>query len=489
VIGGLLAFGCTCGLASALLSLLPLPELGIFRVWVFSVFGGFCGGYLAAAFAVEAKWRHCFYVVRNYLMLFPAVGALYLCLDIVFLTHQRFNVNLLKLYPQVLLAAATDWRVVGIAGASAVALVAGCTLERFVTGTARLLHPRLRWAYVTADGRRVAALGPWRHPLLALLWRVVGWLFVLTCWVPLVHGRDDNWFGRAGGVLTLLVLSRMCFVVASKCTARSARDVLAATREPPIVYLRSFRDDGRLSNPGVLETVGNVFLANTFLLLKRTVEQRLARIMSGFGPFVAIGKPGEELAETGAGRMYVSDDDWQTVVADLLGRRDTLAVLQAGETQGLRWELSRIGRDLKPGQVLLFLPFALWHRGRARERHYAAFRAWAGECLPVALPERIGNSCFVYFSPDRSWRPQVLTRRQQVPQHHPLRYVLEELQRDRAFWPGNAGLLLKVAVVLFVLPLFLCSTCIVGMLLNGAGAAANSAERAPPRQQAPAGPR
>ena len=129
-----------------------------------------------------------------------------------------------------------------------------------------------------------------------------------------------------------------------------------------------------------------------------TVEDRLARIMHRFGPFVAIGKPGEELPEMGAARMYVGDDDWQAVVSHLLNRPDTLAVLQAGETQGLRWELSRIGCDLKPDQVLLFLPFGLWSNRRRREKQYDAFRAWAEECLPVALPDRLDGSCFIYFT-------------------------------------------------------------------------------------------
>src|SRR5436305_1611609 len=35
------------------------------------------------------------------------------------------------------------------------------------------------------------------------------------------------------------------------------------------------------------------------------------------GPVIAIGRPGEELAEPGAARMYVGDDDWQVMVTDL----------------------------------------------------------------------------------------------------------------------------------------------------------------------------
>ena len=54
--------------------------------------------------------------------------------------------------------------------------------------------------------------------------------------------------------------------------------------------------------------------------MPRTPEEELAGILRCFGPFVAIGRPGEEVSEIGAARMYVEDDDWEVVVSDLLNR-------------------------------------------------------------------------------------------------------------------------------------------------------------------------
>jgi hypothetical protein len=61
----------------------------------------------------------------------------------------------------------------------------------------------------------------------------------------------------------------------------------------------------------------------------------LKRVVSQFGPFVAIGKPGEALPPAGAARTYKSDNPWQVRVLELI-RSSKLVLMLAGSTEGLK---------------------------------------------------------------------------------------------------------------------------------------------------------
>jgi hypothetical protein len=49
-----------------------------------------------------------------------------------------------------------------------------------------------------------------------------------------------------------------------------------------------------------------------------TEEEQLAMVMNEIGPFIAIGRPGEQWPELGAARMYVGDDEWQATINNLI---------------------------------------------------------------------------------------------------------------------------------------------------------------------------
>lgn len=171
-----------------------------------------------------------------------------------------------------------------------------------------------------------------------------------------------------------------------------------------------------------------------------------------------------------------------------------MAIVQAGETQGLRWELQRIGASLQAEQVILFVPFGLWCLPKSREKLYSSFRDWAQEDLGTELPQQIGHSCFIYFTAgpsavgpwyyahgkkkvgpvamtqlqdllsrgvltshdmvledgaprwrplkevieidqDGEWQAHTLNRNQQVVKDHPLAKILVRLQKNRSLWP------------------------------------------------------
>ena len=220
----------------------------------------------------------------------------------------------------------------------------GSLLDRTVMALGRRSRPRERWMYQTRSGKCFEVSGPWRHPVVAGFWRFMGWFLMLTCWVPIFVdpfegapgikiAHDKRFRMMMQGIVAAFVLGKGCLVIARKRTAPAARDVLREDDRAPIVYLRSFQDDGvQLPN----ESGGWTTFAGTWRILSKTAEQRLAEVFSKFGPVVAIGRPGEELPEMGAARIYVGDEHWQDLIIDLLAHPDAVAVLRRGETEGLR---------------------------------------------------------------------------------------------------------------------------------------------------------
>ena len=117
---------------------------------------------------------------------------------------------------------------------------------------------------------------------------------------------------------------------------------------------------------------------------------------------IAIGQPGEDLPTLGAGRFYVTDDEWQTVITNLMSQAQ-LVVLQIGSTKGFWWEWQTALQKVTPDR-LLFLITEDWI--------YERFRQSANEQLPCPLPKYTGDLTkiygirgLLYFESD--WTPHV----------------------------------------------------------------------------------
>ena len=122
-------------------------------------------------------------------------------------------------------------------------------------------------------------------------------------------------------------------------------------RRPPVLLLRSFNDDMMLIVRGA-RYPKSTDLHRKGMTFERVVQDHL----SPFGPYIAIGRPEEQLSPLGAARDYVPDTVWQDEVQQRI-RDAAVVVLVIGTSPGLAWELSRL-RDL--GQlhklILLFPP-------------------------------------------------------------------------------------------------------------------------------------
>lgn len=105
----------------------------------------------------------------------------------------------------------------------------------------------------------------------------------------------------------------------------------------PVVYIRSFMLDGRL----------------TGIYAGLTAEQEICAEMERLGPVVAIGKPGELVPELGAARVYVGDDSWRAKILEYFDKA-AYVVVQVGPTANLWWEIDEATQRVPLERLLIF---------------------------------------------------------------------------------------------------------------------------------------
>ena len=157
----------------------------------------------------------------------------------------------------------------------------------------------------------------------------------------------DEWLDiPAAGLFVFLVTVWPAYRLRSRYALETRRrelrpmtaETVQSSDRAPVLYLRSFEDDQRGAR-----IKGSL-----------TEEEHLAKVLSQFGPFVAIGRPGEALPEAGATRVYVGDANWQSTVEELLGNAN-MVIVRTGRTVGLDWEVERAVRILRPQQLVLLV--------------------------------------------------------------------------------------------------------------------------------------
>jgi hypothetical protein len=135
-----------------------------------------------------------------------------------------------------------------------------------------------------------------------------------------------------------------------------------------------------------------------------TSEQQLGKYLQRYGFFVAIGKPGEKIVTTGASRMYVTNEEWQQTVLDLL-QESSFVVLQPSRTKGVWWEVEQVFKKTAPEKILLSLV-----NYRGFQDDYETFRLRMESLFPDhrALPRSIGNESRIAFMTfGAKWEPNV----------------------------------------------------------------------------------
>ncbi|MEZ5293856.1 MAG: TM2 domain-containing protein [Vicinamibacterales bacterium] len=234
-----------------------------------------------------------------------------------------------------------------------------------------------------------AGAGQWRRLL-----RAVGGVNVASLGAPFAALQDDPslaFLGARGEAVGagLLVCCGAAGVLAihqlrahQKHHADSAAQALAADARAPVVYLRSFQDDGEMVVRGAtpLPAWMNAIVSAGSAM---SIEQELAAILRRLGPVVAIGRPGEPVPDLGAARFYVPHDRWQAAVLDLLDRA-ALVVVRIGTSEGVRWEIDQVLERVAREKVL----FVLLGSGRDVAAAIGALERRLGVDLPLDALER-----------------------------------------------------------------------------------------------------
>lgn len=197
--------------------------------------------------------------------------------------------------------------------------------------------------------------------------RLLIWLGAMTPGVPLSMGARFLLLLIGFGVA---YAGFRCLGFAKRYEVRTADQVLIDDPRPPVLYLRSFKDDARVARQ---TGVAGFTLS--------TEETELAQMVHGLGPLVAIGKPGEPIAWAGAARKYVGDE-WKDSVRSLM-REARLVILRAGATAGLSWEIAESVKCVRPERLIFLIPL--------RRRQYEGFRSKVKDFLPCRLPEYNGR--------------------------------------------------------------------------------------------------
>ena len=189
----------------------------------------------------------------------------------------------------------------------------------------------------------------------------------------------------------------------SKRRAFNSKDEFCKDPRAPVLYLRPFYTD-RPELPTIVLPFIRTSSEHLKHLFRETPEEALTRLLRQLGPVIAVGKPGEELPQLGAIRLYFDDEDWQEKVTALM-TLSQLVVIQPGYTGGLEWELSLAKARLQPYRLLF--SFVAWRalRKEPRQLEYETFKLMFERIYDLSLPEQIGNALYLYF--DHDWTPHL----------------------------------------------------------------------------------
>jgi hypothetical protein len=147
-------------------------------------------------------------------------------------------------------------------------------------------------------------------------------------------------------VIGVLLLARALWRVGRRLNLRHRNEIILKDK-PPVLLLRSFTDDVAGIPPNML--------IPRLVRRRKRLEETIGEQLTGAGPFVAIGRPGERLPQLGASRLYLGDSEWQAVVESYIARSDLIIVI-AGKTQWVQWELANVLKQDRIAALLIVFP-------------------------------------------------------------------------------------------------------------------------------------
>lgn len=172
----------------------------------------------------------------------------------------------------------------------------------------------------------------------------------------------------AGAAIAGFVMADRLEKTTRRHLARSASQAMMQDPRPPVLYLRSFHDEPHTQR---------VRLRRRFWERDVAEEELLASEIAKVGPFIAVGRPGDDLPQIGANRLYVDDADWASVVLRLMEEAAGV-LIRIGPGGGLAWEIRQAVQRLSPERLAFLIPCDM--------QAYSFFKWQTDPLLPHPLP-------------------------------------------------------------------------------------------------------
>jgi len=235
-----------------------------------------------------------------------------------------------------------------------------------------------------------------KYRLLSRVLKIAGSVILFSGLVDMIFALRDPKAGIQfhiqfilGGAIYLLGM-RVAFVDYATLRKRNLN--------APILLLRSFSDDD-----------ATILTSDVFWMMfllgsarRKRLEQVISQKMAGLGPFVAVGKPAEQLPPLGAARVYLQADQWQREVLNLMHEAENIIMI-AGTSRWVTWELEQIFDQGLTDKLLIFFPQPAFQDNTAlREHMYKTLRSKYDIHLSAKTNE--SNALCIYSCPHtRSW--------------------------------------------------------------------------------------
>jgi hypothetical protein len=191
-------------------------------------------------------------------------------------------------------------------------------------------------------------------------------------------------------LIGVLLIARALWRFGRRLNLRHRNEIILKDK-PPVLLLRSFTDDVAGIPPNML--------IPRLIRRRKRLEETIGEQLTGAGPFVAIGRPGERLPQLGANRLYLGDSEWQAVVESYIARSD-LIIMIAGKTHWVQWELANVVKQDRLAALLLVFPrITEAERNERWQTLKAAFRdtSWSAAMERVDIARALA----VFIAADR----------------------------------------------------------------------------------------
>jgi hypothetical protein len=229
-------------------------------------------------------------------------------------------------------------------------------------------------------------------------------------WLSLPSWATHIVAGLEGAAPSYLVIGG-CVIswLLARITAPSATELMQLDPRPPVVLLRPFGlDQSKLKGMARRRGWKGIFLHfwasgtwRQFWPRSITLEWVLKDELGVRGPFVALGRPAEDIPPEGAAREYVPNEVWEGRVTDLLSKAG-LVVAIVGDTRGFDWEVEWLDKhDHLDGVVFVVPPV----EGPVRRKLWRHLKEMLSPGISKALPEEedLVNALVVYCDQRGKW--------------------------------------------------------------------------------------